>query len=164
MKGNIGGAINAFCNLVPDDDWICIRDQDTLMFPGSGDLIESIVQENRDYSLIGCMTNRLRAPYQCYEGRASDNSDIIYHKKIADELSKCGPLVTEIKGHIAGMFMLFPKSVWNKIKFHENTLYFDRRFSDDVKKSRGKIGIAQGLYLFHYYRLDKDINNIDHLL
>ena len=36
--GNIGKGINDMISLLPDDAWICLRDQDTLLFDGSGEL------------------------------------------------------------------------------------------------------------------------------
>lgn len=60
---------------------------------------------------------------------------------------------------VAGVMMLFPKSVWQKVgKFPEGGIsikgeFVDYHFSRAVGKI-GKLGIAEGVYLFHAYRMD----------
>jgi hypothetical protein len=80
--------------------------------------------------------------------------------------------VVPIKQNVAGLFMLFPKRLWNKHKFEEGSImikkgakqgFFDFWFSDYVLKT-GRIGLAKGLYIFHLYRLfHNDRKNKSHL-
>jgi len=75
---NIGKAYNEFMELVPDGDWVCIRDCDTLFLRSDcGQQIEAIINRHgNDYKLISCMTNRLRADHQLHRGRFSNDPDM----------------------------------------------------------------------------------------
>lgn len=168
---NIGKALNEFCAIVPDGDWICLQDGDMMyLTPDWGKQIEEVVKKHgRNYSLIGCMTNRLGRKIQRHNEVFSNDFDIRNHLKIAEELrDKNWSVVEDItkKRKIAGMFMLFPKSLWNKIKFQENCINFDDRFCQDIIKVKGKLGLMKGLYVFHCYRIWSDTPHlyVRHLL
>ncbi|WP_343702700.1 glycosyltransferase domain-containing protein [Chitinophaga sp.] len=155
---NIGRAYNEFCAAVPDNDWICLRDGDTMfLHPQWGKQIaDVVVGAGRDYALMGCTTNRLRSTRQLYQNNFSDDPNILNHRDIADELHATRYGQVRNAGHeIAGLFMLFPKSTWQKTPFPESTIYFDSLFSQAVLRAGGKIGIIEGLYCFHYYRFDQ---------
>ena len=164
-KNDIGCGLNRHIELLPDDSWICVRDQDTLLFEDAGMLIENIAA-NTDYSLIGSVTNRLRDTRQLYRQTFSYDDSITTHQKIAKHLyNEHGQQVTPVTFDIGGFFMLFPKSIWNAVGgFAEKSILFDRNFTKKVKKI-GKVGIAQGLYTFHLYRWGKadPINSTNHL-
>lgn len=165
---NIGRAYNEFCARVPENDWICLQDGDVMYLTDFwGKQIEDIIKLNPQYALIGCYTNRLASPHQCYNGEFSENTDLIHHMEIAERLYKDHYAdVEHIHKGIAGMFMLFPKKTWLKHRFRENTNAFDSFFSKEVLKAGGKIGLAKGLYVLHRYRLGKEnpTTNIEHLL
>lgn len=153
---NIGKALNEFCALVPDDDWICLQDGDMMyLTPDWGKQIQDVITSIDDsYGLIGCMTNRLARNVQRL-GDIDDNHDILYHYEIAKDLKeKHYGAVEDVtsKRYIAGMFMLFPKKVWNKTKFKENNIAFDDYFSKSVIKNGYKLGLMKGLYVYHFYR------------
>lgn len=168
---NIGKALNDFCALVPDGDFICLTDGDIMFLsPTWGVQISEVVKRyGKRYSLIGCLTNRLGRQIQRYKGEFSTNFDIKHHYNIAIELeANHWAEVEDItpKKRIAGMFMLFPKSLWNEIKFEENTPNFDDLFSTAVIKKKKRLGLMKGLYVFHGYRLWSDSPGRDrkHLL
>jgi hypothetical protein len=162
---NIGKAINDIIKGLPDGDWICYRDIDTI--PMSHETFfkqcEEIAQRG-DFTLVGCMTNRLGLERQLYGGRISDNPDILYHRKIAKELfEQYGSEVKRVNGGIAGLMMLFPKDLWIEVGgFDEggivsiNGNYFDYNFSMKAKAKKAKIGVADGIYLFHFYRFEAE--------
>lgn len=167
---NIGKALNEFCELVPDEDWICLQDGDIMyLTPDWGKQIEYVVSNyGHKYSLFGCMTNRLGRNIQRLNGEFSENHDVQYHYNIAKELSEnyFGEVedITRRK-YIAGMFMLFPKKIWNQIKFKENTPAFDDYFSTDIVRKGKKIALIKGLYVYHAYRIwsDTPIGDRKHL-
>lgn len=166
---NFGKAINDAISLFPKKDWVCVRDLDAMFLrPDCGNLIQNIVERYKDtYSLIGCVTNRLAQPWQLYNMKFSDDSDIRNHIGIANELHNTyGTKVMPFGSVIAGCFMLFPIKVWAKCKFAENTPRFDFIFTDCVKAKGGKVGIAQGLYQFHLYRMwsENPIEEVAHLI
>lgn len=166
LDKNIGKSYNEFCELMPPDSYIVLRDGDSMFLtPDFGKIIHSIIEEHgNQYDLIGCTTNRLRSNSQLHKGAFSNESNIIKHIEIAEDLKQ----YTEIRPttEVAGLCMIFRKSLWERVKFRENSLAFDRQFSKDVLKIGGKIGIATGLYLFHSYRMGKEDpkNYVQHLL
>lgn len=156
---NIGRAYNEACALIPENDWICIRDIDSMFWPELClKQIEDIVKAyGREYSLFGCVTNRLNSENQRPYPLDFDNLDILFHKKRAEDLAidNWG----KIKPHnkpIAGLFLLFPKRLWNQIKFVEKSIYCDSQFGKDVLKKRHKIALMPGVYVYHFYRADKE--------
>jgi hypothetical protein len=159
---NIGKAINEIIERLPENDWICLRDIDTL--PMYHEKIYQQCEEiarAAEFDLVGCMTNRLGLHYQLVGGRKSNDSDILNHRKIAVELYNThGNQVMALQQAIGGLFMLFPKSTWLKVKgFPEggiqiNGHFFDYHFCKSVMQQRLRIGIAKGIYLFHYYRFE----------
>jgi hypothetical protein len=166
---NLGKAINDLIKALPDQDWICLRDIDTIPMYHEVffEQCEKIAKENK-FDLIGCMTNRLGFNYQLYNGIKSNESDILKHREIAKELYfKHGSNVKEIKHTIGGLFMLFSKKTWQTLGgFPEGAIFIknsfiDYHFASAALKKRLKIGIAEGIYLFHYYRLDYGDNTRD---
>lgn len=155
--GDIGGGINeAIAATAPGPkDWICVRDGDTMFLTSRwGEQIEEIVADNSDYELIGCLTNRLRAPYQCFGGKLSSIANVGSHvRRAAVCLLQHGSFVKPLEdGPIAGMFMLFPVRVWDRFPFPERSIYFDQQFTGRIRAEGGKVGVALGMYLFHLYR------------
>jgi hypothetical protein len=173
---NFGKACNNHCENVPnDDDWICLRDADTMFLtPNYATLIENIVAKHHDkYDLIGCYTNRIGLEYQQYNGHLSQDTNILNHIKIAKEQEeKYGSDVAPLNKNIAGFFMLFKKSAWKEHKFEEGLLvtkkdyngkvttgYIDYWFSNYFARKK-RVGIAKGLYVFHLYRLFHDNHKV----
>lgn len=166
---NYGKILNEHCELVPNDnDWILVRDSDTsFLIPEFSQQIQAIVDKYHDkFDLIGCYTNRLGLNYQLIDGKLSEDVNIKTHIKIAQELHKRhGSTVTPLNKNIGGLFLLFPKRAWKEHKFEEGlkitkvdydgktvTGYFDYWFSNYFAR-KGRVGIANGVYLLHIYRL-----------
>jgi hypothetical protein len=164
---NIGQEYNQCISELPDDCFVVLRDQDTLpLRPDWGNQIYEVIKANPSFQIIGCMTNRLRAPYQLAAGVFSNDADISNHIEIANQLwDEHSTLVTDVPG-VAGMCMIFHKSVWEQIKFEENSIFFDKQFCDKARKLGMNIGVARGVYLFHLYRWGKQdpFNYKEHLL
>lgn len=153
---NIGREYNERIAELPEDCYICLRDGDSMFLtPDWGTQIEEIIKANPQFAVIGCVTNRLRGGAQVIEGMF-DESDISVHMQTATELQEAKR--TEVVGAmgVAGLCMIFHKSVWNKVKFQERTIKFDSMFCSNVAGLGMRIGIATGLYLFHLYRFGKD--------
>lgn len=164
---NIGRAYNEACALIPAGDWICIIDQDVMFLePHTKTLIHNIAAKG-EWDLLGCMTNRLGTPFQLWNGEISDNPDISYHMGVAAMLSKVNRDYVRPQGQtVAGMLMLFPKILWNYVKFTERTPSFDVIFTDQVRRRGGRIGLMTGVYVFHLYRFGQKNpgSQIKHLL
>ena len=153
LDKNFGKAINDFCELVPNlEDWIVIQDGDmTYLQPDFGKVIHDHIQANKkEFALLGCMTNRLAGTHQCHKGQMSDDHNILNHLEIAKTYT--GNQCLEASG-VAGVFMAFSKDTWLKVgKFKENTYTFDTDFCNKVRSKGLKIGVMQGLYVYHQYR------------
>lgn len=167
MDKNFGAEYNARISELPDDAWICLMDQDVLpLDPFFGAKVHELISNRGPFDIIGCITNRLRDEKQLHQGYFSNETDILKHKQISEW--RWNRFKSEIKPaqSIAGMFMIFHKSTWNNVKFTENNVRFDIKFCIDATMKKYKIGIAQGLYVFHMYRLgSKDpYNDIKHLI
>lgn len=168
---NIGKALNEFCELVPENAWICLQDGDIMyLTPDWGRQIAEVIERHgNDFDLFGCVTNRLGRTIQRAPEVDYNNHDIKYHYEIAVKLRDAN--YCEVKDitstrYIAGMFMLFRKSLWNRIKFQENTPFFDDHFSHSVIQQGGRLGLMTGLYIYHLYRIWSDTPSKDrtHLL
>lgn len=152
----IGRSHNLHCACVPfSDDWICITDSDVLfLLPDTKKQISDILEKHQDmFQVYGCLTNRIYSPHQQADG-FSENTDVLYHKKLAEKLQKERYFdVLETKKNVAGFLMIFRKKTWEKYKFSDNSIRFDSEFTDKVLNDGGKLGIMQGVYVFHDYRL-----------
>lgn len=169
LYGDIGKGINDFVSLLPDDAWVCIRDSDTLFLtPQQQEQIQMIVNHNPPYDLIGCRTNRLKSEFQAVEG-TFDNDSIYFHLGVAKQHEQeYYGVIQELPepNVIAGMFMLFRKSLWNEHPFPERTIQFDMIYSNQLREAGKTLGIAQGIYLFHLYRYGEQdpFKAIDHIV
>lgn len=153
---NFGRSINQAIEQLhlPDDskDWILLMDGDAcFLTPDWGNQIQNIIETADGYDLIGCSTNRLREPHQVVECMFNEMDLKKHYIKATEMINGYGTHVYPFTNDIAGMFMLFRYSAWKKNRFKENTAIFDRLFTRGITK--GRVGIAPGLYVLHMYRL-----------
>lgn len=150
----IGKAHNKHCELVPNnDDWICIRDGDTLFpLPDYGNFIENIISlHGNKYQIFTAITNRIGVSDLRYKNISFNEGDISVHLEKAKKLSL--DLSVTSTNIAAGFFMLFQKKVWQDVGgFSDNSIRFDIEFSTSVKKKGYQIGRINGLYILHLYR------------
>jgi len=126
------------------------------LLPQQGAWIEEIVASDPDYDLIGCATNRLGGTYQLFDRRRSENPDILFHMdRAAQSYQEHGLTLEEVPKDqvLAGMFLLFRKSLWEEFQIEEKSIQFDIILSEKLKKAGKRLGIARGIYIFHLYRL-----------
>lgn len=170
--GNIGVGLNKHCELVPnDDDWIVIRDGDTMFQNPRWGLVveESIMSYGHQYQLIGAVTNRVGGVHQCI-GDMFGEMSLYKHWEVSEKLESSN---VEPTSGVAGFFMAFKKSTWLKAgKFTENKSLshrFDTEFNNAVRKIGGNIGMMTGVYVTHSYRIwegddrDKSKKSVKHL-
>ncbi len=146
---NIGKEYNERISELPDDCYIVLRDGDTMFLRSDwGEQIAKIIEQNPEYSLITGVTNRIGLSDLLVKDMFDEDS-IQKHIDKANELFSYDVKPCSVA---PGMLMIFHKSVWQKIKFVENTLSFDGYFSQEVRRNNIKIGKAIGLYILHLYR------------
>lgn len=168
---DFGKSINDFCALVPDGDWICLRDGDSMFLtPDWGRQIYDVVAKHgNDYAVFGCVTNRLARATQIHDLNMYDNHNVLDHYHIAAELERTKwAQIRDITTSrcVAGLMLLFSKQTWDRIKFKEKTHHFDSQFSKDVIAKGGRLALIEGLYVYHWYRgWAKDpVHEVKHLL
>ena len=156
----LGRALNAHIEPLPNDAWICVRDNDTcFLTPNSGRLIEQAIIDRPDVDLFTCATNRV------YGQGLSRESDIIVHHDTASRLEMGAKKYLRIKGCVPAFFWLFRKSLWLDNPFDDLPIIsgnnsFDARWTKD--KDWVKVRICH-LFVFHFYRLNKDKSDYSHL-
>lgn len=168
-----GEALNRHCALVPyDEDWIIIRDQDTMYFPlDHRKIIREATMLYPDTGVFGAVTNRIGLQWQLVNEEVSENPSVTDHYKIAKKLqedfgSECRTIT---QGGIAGFFMMFRKSTWNAVQFNQGDMadcdvLFDWAFSISVRDNlKLPLRVIKGLYLFHFYRFHKDTRDTSHI-
>lgn len=168
---NIGLALNeAITQLSPsDDDWIVHTDQDICFLrPDSKKQIDQVIGMNRGHwDVLGCLTNRLASSHQLHDGRFNDDADIRNHINIANvcHTFQYG-MVAPTSVNIAACLMAFRLRTWKEVGgFNEGSIRFDSEFTDAVQARGGKLGIMQGVYVFHLYRMwsDNPVWEVGHL-
>jgi hypothetical protein len=158
-------AYNQACKLIPDQDWICITDMDTMFLHPEQKRIIDTVANSGQADLYGCVSNRCNVPDLVLPSMF-DERDIKKHYLKAEERIQFGNVVEFYKGVIPGYFMLFSKKTWNQVQGFSIPDYgvnyaFDQYFSAKIKSK----AIIKGVYLLHLYRIWSDMPawDVEHL-
>lgn len=150
-------AYNQYCQSVPDNDWICLLDGDSMFLESNfGHIAQDYINKYPECKLFVPVTNRIGKKSHCYKSIRSENPDITHHRIISKKLRKS----REIKdmSHVRYPSMpcfLFSKKTWEEVGgFIDN----GKIMGTDVTFSKKVLDIGpcyrmNGLYLFHYYRL-----------
>lgn len=156
---NLGRAINEIVEGLPEQDWVCVRDMDTLVLDTESYTRQcEQIARSGEFQLVSCMTNRLGLEWQLVGGKISDEADINYHINLAKELGSGDPIVEEFDREVAGLMHLYPKSVWSEVGgYPEGFIVYEDELLDykfyKMLKERGiKVGICRSIYLLHLYR------------
>jgi len=166
---NIGKYYNQCCNIIPhDDDWIGIWDADILGFftvTNYAEFLEKSIIKYPEVKLFTCVTNRIGTHKQRVNREQDTNPSMKYHRNIAAKRFK--EFHFTIRTNLrtcSGFFMLFQKSTWKAVGgFPEKQMTgIDTEFTRAITNNGWKIGVLDGMYLMHYYRLFE--NNHDHLI
>ena len=149
---NIGKEYNDRISELPDDCYIVLRDGDTMFLTSDwGSHIKEIIEANPKYHIISCVTNRVGLRTHVIDGMF-DEENISKHIQKAIDIKSNEVIDTNLA---PGYLMIFHKSVWDKVKFMENSIAFDTQFSLQARELGYKVGLAIGFYLLHLYRWGK---------
>ncbi len=150
-----------------DEDWVCFFDRDVIFLtPDYGHQIAEIIKRHPEAGLFTCLTNRIGCHSQLYQGKLSEDPDILHHRRIALILGrKYRHGVREISAPVSGFFMALKKKVWREVKFDEKMrlLDVDWNFTRRLSAKGYPIFLMKGLYVFHFYRLDAGPAEVAHL-
>lgn len=165
---NLGEAYNKTMQMIPDGDWACLCDYDTMFLtPDCGYILNTYAEMYPDFGLLTCLTNRIHplAFKQLYGGEVSEDDSILNHQKKAEIMKQNLYKVNRVEHEVSGFLMLISKKTWQKVKFKEENgrcLGVDNTFCWNLLEKGEKIGVMLGMYLFHSYRL-KNIKDKSHL-
>lgn len=176
---NIGVYYNYFVkSMYKDDDWVCFVDGDTIFLTEDyGDIIEQITNQNKEFKIFTCLTNRIGNPKQLVHNldmniseenkqknnMVFDSDDIAEHRKIAKKIQeKYKSKVVDLDSILSniytdsllsGVMILSQKKTLKKLLFNESgMLGVDNEFHKKAKSQGLKIGLMQGVYIYHWYR------------
>lgn len=168
---DLGKAYNQYAKLVTDkDDWICFLDADTCigLVPKFGHVLQEIVDLYPDTGLFTSYASRIGNKQQRFAGKISEDPNILNHKKIAkSQVHHYKTRVKELNKIISGHLMMVKKSTWDAIGGAPEgigILSIDNWISKRILRSGKNILLMEGIYLFHFYRLDTGKQDKSHLL
>lgn len=165
---DLGKAYNDAISLIPDGDFVCLMDIDAMFLtPDAPEMIEKYAEMHPD-SLLTCYCNRVSPlAHEQLLGGVSENSDILHHIEKAQKQKLLFPRSTKIhRGEISGYLMVFKKDLWEQNKFDEGIgclavdTFWSRRF---IVMGRDIIRM-DAVYIWHTYRIWKDIKDKSHLM
>jgi GT2 family glycosyltransferase len=102
------------------------------------------------------MANRIGTHKQRFLTINDTDPDILHHRRLAEEIYRNnGLMIRTDVGSVSGIMLLFAKDTWLKVGGFKETgmLGVDTDFSKKISGRGWKIGILQGLYATHYYRM-----------
>lgn len=166
---NLGRAYNEEFLKVAEDDYVCLRDCDTLfLLHDTPAHIYGYVEHYPEVDFFTCYANRNHAivPAQILGSTMSEDTNILNHIKIAREQSKQLYRIAQIQGGISGFVMLIKKKLWNEIKFPDGIkcLGVDLYYSTLLRDRKKKVYRMNGVYVWHTYRLENGTDDRKHLL
>lgn len=167
IDGSLGRGYNYYMGLIPSDDhWAVLQDYDTMFLYHPEELIKRAIKEYPDTGMFTCYTNRIGNPSQLLNGKISPQRDILAHHDLASrvhnlKLWEC----TELMEPVSGFCMIIKKSTWKQLRFNEDQklLGVDTDFSRLLLSRGKKIRRINGLYMFHFYRMNKSVRDKSHL-
>lgn len=164
---NLGRAYNKAMALIPEGDWACIRDADTLFLTSdAGNIIHEYATRFPAAGILTCWTNRISTlSDQLYGGAINEDSDIRNHIVIAEKQKNHLYNIKPVERVISGFLMMISKDTWKDNNFVENRkcLVVDNIFSRRILEKGKQILIMDGLYIWHSYRLINGIMDRSHL-
>lgn len=165
---NLGLAYNNAMAMLPDDDWGCLCDIDTMFLtPDQPAMIQEYAKRNPDAGILTCFTNRVSplSKMQLLNGAIDDNPNMVDHIWKAEKQKEHLYNTTEIDRDISGFLMMVSKSTWTMYPFPElgKPLGVDTRYGRLIREAGLKILRMDGLYIWHTYRIINGILDKKHL-
>jgi GT2 family glycosyltransferase len=166
---NIGKSYNETMSLVRDNDWVCFLDGDAVHTTSFfGRQIEEVINNNPDFSLFTCYTNRVNNHWQIPPGVDKKTNDQKYHREFGKKLwYQNGTKVIDTTNLqlMSGVMILISKNTWQRVGGfkEEKMLSIDNDIHGKIKNAGMKLGLMTGIYVQHWYR-NGDINDTKHLL
>lgn len=158
QERDLGLSYNRIMSLLPDpSDWACITDSDSMFTTNAfGTQIEAVIEENPDYSLFTCMTNRVANRHQVVHGIWDEDRMSVHRKQGDTRWDQHFTSVKDITNEqlLSGVMILTQRKSWEMIgKFPEGSILgIDNKIHIQYRNAGLKVGLMKGIYLMHYYR------------
>lgn len=170
---NLANYYNREVEALPEDDWWAIFVDGDACFVCSdfGHQIQSIIENNPDYGLFTCMSNRIGTDYMKIDGLFEEKDFTKIWKKGREIQKDNYNTMVDItnKSPLSGVLIAIRKDVWKKsggfsdkygkVLGVDNSIHYAVRDNTNYK-----IGLAIGLTVFHYYRFNEGIQDKSHLV
>ena len=162
---NLGKAYNEAMKYYNADDWVCLKDHDTLfLLPDTIRHISRYTELNPDAGILTCYTNRLANGEQLLSYRCDENDSIRNHVNIAKRREVGLYDTTLLIRPISGFLMVIRKSTWDKVKFDDGCLGVDNKYHLKIVAAGLDVLRMNGIYVWHTYRLINGVKNKSHLV
>jgi glycosyltransferase involved in cell wall biosynthesis len=162
FRQNLGRAYNAYMALLEEDEWALFLDHDAMFLDRDWlSRAKRIIREHPSFGLLTCRTNRINNPFQKVEGH-EDIHDLDHHARLTEALWEThATRVTDVSfgKSISGVILLLSKQAWRESPFSDGFLSVDNKIHRSVRNAGGKVGIAEGLFVYHFYRADGDASH-----
>jgi GT2 family glycosyltransferase len=168
LDKNLGKAYNESMRLIPEGDWACLMDYDTMFLtPDCGKILHEYAQLFENTGMLTCWTNRIHplATNQLYSPKEMENTDVKYHIRMAEVIKSKLYHATKLNTVISGFLMMVNRSTWHDIQFDENMkcLGVDNDYCHRLFDNGRSIYRMDGLYVWHSYRLLNGVGDKSHL-
>ena len=166
---DLGKAYNDACALIPSGDWICLMDLDCMFLtPDAPAIMQQYVDLHPETGVFTAYCNRVShlAGVQMLDGKPDNDDRMRVHIESAIKQRAIFPSITPIlRGEISGYLMLFSKEIWENNKFDEGIgcLAVDTYWSRRIVKQGKSIMRMDAVYVWHTYRIWKEITDKTHL-
>ena len=168
---DIGKYYNAAMRKLSNDKDYCLFIDGDACFTTTfwGHQIDNIIKKYNNVGLFTACTNRVYCKWQIADGVDVVTNDLAYHRRFGTFISdlyydSCLD-VTDKRPYLSGVLILVQKRLWKAIGgFKENgMLGIDNYLHKDAKSKGFKVMLMQGVYVYHWYRNDKSVNDTSHL-
>ncbi len=168
LDKDLARAYNQEMERIPEGDWACLMDLDTMFLtPDAGHILHGYAEKYAHAGLLTCYTNRIhpKATDQLLDGEFSDNLSLDYHMQRAYHQKRLLFNATPLNHEVSGFLMMISKATWNEVKFRDGgkALGVDNQYCWDLLEAKKSIYRMDALYVLHLYRLKNGISDKSHL-
>lgn len=162
---NLGAAYNKTMSYFGQDDWVCLKDHDTLfLLPDTIRHISRYTELFPNAGILTCYTNRLANGEQLTGARCSENDSIRNHITVAKAIEAGLYSTTRMIKPISGFLMVIRKSTWDRVKFDDGCLGVDNKYHLKIVAAGMDVLRMNGIYVWHTYRLINGVRDKKHLI
>lgn len=150
-----------FMRLPKPDDWLAVMDGDVAFLRSDFGLqIQEYIKKYPETGMFTCYASRSHYAYMIPKDGNDKSTDILFHKKVADEhADKLHLQVKPITQNVTGHLMVISKKTWIKIRAsvfdrakNERIEAIDTAITKGIFKIKMPINLMRGIYVFHYCR------------